>query len=144
MRFPCRSHAPRTRRATPLGVALVALFAFSCAHAAAADPTPGQQRDAGLYLYSIQLPKQAMACAERIAGYDARFQPAFVRWKAQNAASIANGEAFMRAAATDANRPFEADIARVTQADADLLRRATPEGLAKTCDALLELVDAGR
>jgi hypothetical protein len=133
-------------RSTPRFHALTAALALALAPLAAraADPTPEQQRDAGLFLYSLQLPKQALACAERIPGYDARFQPAFARCKAQNAGTIANGEAFMRAAAKEAGQPFESDLEKASQARADGLRRATPEALAKTCDALLDLVDAPR
>ena len=54
------------------------------------------EHDAVLYLDAQVLPKKAVVCSARIAGYTARFEPAFRSWLARNKENVASGEAFLR------------------------------------------------
>ena len=92
--------------------------------ALAADPpaalSNSPEADASLYGQSVTLPRQATACAERIADYMPRFQKFYDAWRAENAAHIANGGKFIHEQA--AKGGVDADAGMATLADADLER----------------------
>ena len=55
-------------------------FALSAALAVPELAHASPEQDALLFLDSRVMPKKASACSARIAGYSARFEPAFRAW----------------------------------------------------------------
>src|SRR4051794_5556091 len=85
----------RPVHSNPLAFAAALCLAAFLTEAAHASP----EHDALVYLDAQVLPKKAVACSSRIAGYTARFEPAFRTWLARNKDNVASGEAFLRAEA---------------------------------------------
>lgn len=103
-------------------------------------PWPAQaspEGDALLYLDAQVLPKKAGACSARIAGYSARFEPAFRTWLARNKTHVAAGEAFLRADAERTKIPFEPDVRAVAGGVAEQWSAAPLPALQEQCEALL-------
>ena len=90
----------------PLAFAAALCLAAFLPQYAQASP----EHDALVYLDAQVLPKKAVACSSRLAGYTARFEPAFRTWLARNKDNVASGEAFMRAEAERTKVAFEPDI----------------------------------
>jgi hypothetical protein len=116
-------------------------FAFTAALSLAAL-LPGQslaspEHDALLYLDAQVLPKKAVACSARIAGYTGRFEPAFRTWLARNKERVASGEAFLRAEAERTKIPFEPDIQAVGSSMAQQWTALPMVTLQDNCEALL-------
>ena len=96
------------------------------------------EAEAALYNQSVTLPRQATACAERIAGYMPRFQRFYDAWRAENATRIANGGKFMHDQAAKAQVNVDDGLAKLADQDLERLRKTSIEKLAKHCDLLLE------
>ena len=107
----------------------------------ARQPEPRAQaspeHDALLFLDSQVLPRKAAACSARIAGYSARFEPAFRTWLAKNKAHLTAGEAFLRADAERTKVPFEPDIQAVALDVSRQWAGAPLPALQDNCEALL-------
>jgi hypothetical protein len=126
-------------RRNTLAVAVALWMTLSIAEHARASP----QHDALLFLDSQVLPRKAAACSARIAGYPARFEPAFRAWLAKNKAGVAEGEAFLRADAERTKVPFEPDVQAVAAGISQQWANAPLPTLQDNCDAmLLQLRDA--
>lgn len=95
------------------------------------------EHDALVYLDAQVLPKKAVACSSRIAGYTARFEPAFRTWLARNKDNVASGEAFMRAEAERTKVAFEPDIQAFGASMAQQWTAAPLATLQDNCEALL-------
>jgi hypothetical protein len=95
------------------------------------------EHDAVLYLDAQVLPKKAVACSARIAGYTARFEPAFRSWLARNKDNVASGEAFLRAESERTKVPFEPDIQALGANMAQQWSAAPLLTLHDNCEALL-------
>ena len=121
------------RRHSILFAVALLLVASTC-RAQAASP----EHDALLYLDSQVLPKKAAACSTRIAGYSAKFEPAFRTWIALNKDHLAAGEAFLRADAEKTKVPFEGDVQAVAATVAQQWSTAPLPVLQANCAALLQ------
>ena len=110
--------------------------------ALAADLPPASsdspEADASLYGESVTLPRQALACTERIADYAPRFQKSYDAWKAENAAHIANGSKFIHDQARVGGVDADAGMAKLADADLERLRKTSLELLARHCQLMLE------
>lgn len=95
------------------------------------------EQDALLFLDSRVLPQKAAACAARITGYPARFDPAFGAWLARNQERVASGEAFLRADAERTRVPFEPDVQAVAVRISQQWTSAPLPTLQDNCEALL-------
>jgi hypothetical protein len=98
------------------------------------------EAEAALYSQSVTLPRQASACAERIADYMPRFQRFYDAWRAENATRIVNGGKFLRQQAASADAKLNADdgLAKLADQDVERLRKTSIEKLVKHCDLMLE------
>ena len=128
-----------TFRSHLLAAAALALLG----HAAIAAETPVAQSnspesDAALYGQSVTLPKQAAACAERLADFMPRFQRSFDAWRDQNASHIAKGSQFIHEQARVGGVDADAGMDKLAQADIERLRKTSIEMLAKHCQLILE------
>jgi hypothetical protein len=102
--------------------------------------TPAQaspERDALLFLDSQVLPRKAAACSARIAGYSAKFDPAFRTWLSRNQEHVAAGEAFLRADAERTKVPYEPDIQAVVVGISQQWGSAPLATLQDNCEAML-------
>lgn len=118
------------------------LLAAACG-AALAGEEPAASSDspetaASLYGQSVTLPRQATACAERIADYMPRFQKFYDAWRTENAAQIAVGDKFIHEQAARGGVDADAGMAKLADADVERLRKTTPELLARHCQLILE------
>ena len=119
-------------------------LAFAAAlWAAAAVPEWAQaspQEDALLFLDAQVLPRKAAACSARIAGYPARFEPAFRAWLARNKERVTSGEAYLRADAERTRVPFEPDVQAIAAGISQQWTAAPLPTLQENCeDMLLQL-----
>jgi hypothetical protein len=114
-------------------------FAFTLSMAVAiAEPAHASpEQDALLFLDSRVMPRKAAACTARIAGYSARFEPAFRAWLARNKEHVASGEAFLRADAERTKIPFEPDVEAVAAGISQKWTGASLAALQDNCEALL-------
>ena len=95
------------------------------------------EHDALLFLDSHVLPKKAAACSARIAGYPARFEPAFRTWLSKNRQQLTSGEAFLRADAERTKVPFEPDVQAVATDISRQWANAPLPALQDNCEAML-------
>jgi len=120
------------RASTLVAVAALAL--------ATSTPTPvlaSPEQDALIFLDSQVLPKKAATCAARIAGYSARFDPAFRTWLSRNKDHVASGEAFLRADAARTKVPFEPDVQAIATGVTQQWAAAPLPTLQDHCEAML-------
>jgi hypothetical protein len=117
-------------------LALAAILGIVVATPAFAQATSPEQ-DALLFLDSQVLPKKAAACAARITGYAAKFEPAFRSWLAANKEHLASGEAFLRADAQRTQVPFERDVQAVIGVISQQWTSAPLSVLQENCEAML-------
>ena len=96
------------------------------------------EADASLYGQSVTLPRQAVACSERIADYMPRFQKFYDAWRTENATHIANGGKFIHDQAKVGGVDADAGMAKLADADAERLHKTSLELLAKHCQLMLE------
>ncbi len=96
------------------------------------------EADASLYGQSVTLPRQATACAERIADYMPRFQKFYDAWKIENAAHIANGGKYIHDQAKVGGVDADAGMSKLADADVERLRKTSLELLARHCQLMLE------
>jgi hypothetical protein len=110
--------------------------------ASAAEPPAAQsnspEADASLYGQSVTLPRQAVACSERIADYMPRFQKFYDAWRTENATHIANGSNFIHDQARAGGVDADAGMSKLADADVERLRKTTVELLARHCQLMLE------
>ena len=110
--------------------------------ALAAEPPAAQsdspEADASLYGQSVTLPRQATACAERIADYMPRFQKFYDVWRSDNAVRIANGGKFIHEQAAKGGVNADDGMAKLADADVERLRKTSTELLARHCQLILE------
>ena len=122
-------------------VAFAELSGFGTA-ALAADPpaalSNSPEADASLYGESVMLPRQAAACAERIADYMPRFQHAYDAWRQQNEAHIAIGSKVIHDKAKAGGVDADAGMNKLADADFERLHKTTIEKLANHCQLILE------
>ena len=131
-----------TSRNSFLAPAVLAIFT-AVAGAALAAEEPAASSDspetaASLYGQSVSLPRQATACAERIADYMPRFQKFFDAWSHENAAQIAAGNRFIHEQAAKGGVDADAGMAKLADADVERLRKTSTELLARHCQLILE------
>jgi len=93
---------------------------------------------ATLYGQSVSLPRQATACAERIADYMPRFQKFYDAWRTENAAQIAAGNKFIHEQAAKGGVDADAGLAKLADADVERLRKTSTELLAHHCQLMIE------
>ena len=93
---------------------------------------------ATLYGQSVSLPRQATACAERIADYMPRFQKFYDAWRAENATQIAAGSKFIHEQAAKGGVDADAGLAKLADADVERLRKTSTELLAHHCQLMIE------
>ena len=110
--------------------------AFAAEPPAALSNSP--EADASLYGQSVTLPRQAVACAERIADYTPRFQKFYDAWKTENAMHIANGSQFIHDQAKVGGVDADAGMNRLADADVERLHKTSLELLARHCQLMLE------
>ena len=96
------------------------------------------EAEAALYSQSVTLPRQASACAERIADYMPRFQRFYDAWRAQNAAQIAAGGKFIHEQASKGGVDADAGLRKLADADVERLRKTSVELLAKHCQLIID------
>ena len=121
-------------RRNSLVVAVALWLVASTCHAQASSP----EHDALLFLDSQVLPRKAVACSARIAGYSAKFEPAFRTWLAIHKDHLASGEAFLRADAEKTKVPFEGDVRAVAATVAQQWSTAPLPVLQENCAELLQ------
>ena len=139
MRSQARHNGGMTFRTHLLALVASATFggaAFAAEPPAALSDSP--EADASLYGQSVTLPRQAVACAERIADYTPRFQKFYEAWKSENAAHIANGSKFIHDQARVGGVDADAGMAKLADADVERLRKTSLELLARHCQLMLE------
>jgi hypothetical protein len=123
---------------------LLALVAFATLGGAAlaadlpAALSNSPEADASLYGESVMLPRQAAACAERIADYMPRFQHAYDAWRHQNEAHIAAGKQVIHDKAKAGGVDADAGMNKLADADFERLHKTTIEKLANHCQLILE------
>ena len=103
---------------------------------AASSDSP--EADASLYGQSVTLPRQAVACSERVADYMPRFQKFYDAWRTENAAQIAVGNKFIHDQASKGGVDADAGMAKLADADVERLRKTSTELLARHCQLMLE------
>ena len=103
-----------------------------------AASSDGPEAEAVLYGQSVTLPRQAVACAERIADYMPRFQRFYDAWKAENATRIANGGKFIHEQAAKGHVDADAGMIKLADADAERLRKTSIELLARHCQLMID------
>ena len=126
-------------------LALAALTTLGSAALAAEEPAASSdspETAASLYGQSVTLPRQATACAERIADYMPRFQKAFDAWRRENAARIESGGRFIREQAAKGGVNADEGMAKLAGADVERLRKTSLELLTRHCDLMLESLAA--
>ena len=96
------------------------------------------EAEASLYGQSVTLPRQATACAERIADYMPRFQKFYDAWKTENATHIANGGKYIHDQAKVGGVDADAGMSKLADADVERLRKTSLELLARHCQLMLE------
>jgi len=110
--------------------------------ALAAEPPAAQsdspEADASLYGQSVTLPRQATACAERIADYMPRFQKFYDVWRSDNAVRIANGGKFIHEQAAKGGVNADDGMAKLADADVERLRKTSLELLTRHCQLILD------
>ncbi|MFL6628937.1 MAG: hypothetical protein ACJ8G1_21020 [Vitreoscilla sp.] len=110
--------------------------------ALAAEPPAAQsdspEADASLYGQSVTLPRQAAACAERIADYMPRFQRFYDAWRSDNAVRIANGGKFIHEQAAKGGVNADDGMAKLADADVERLRKTSLELLARHCQLIID------
>ena len=122
-------------------LALAALTTLGSAALAAEEPAASSdspETAASLYGQSVSLPRQAAACAERIADYMPRFQKFYDAWHAENAAQIAVGDKFIHEQAAKGGVDADAGMAKLADADVERLRKTSTELLARHCQLIIE------
>ena len=122
-------------------LALAALTTLGSAARAAEEPPASSgspETAASLYGQSVTLPRQATACAERIADYMPRFQKFFEAWRAENAAQIAVGNKFIHEQAAKGGVNADDGMAKLADADVERLRKTSLELLARHCQLILD------
>jgi hypothetical protein len=128
-----------TLRSTLLALAVSATLGGA---ALAAEPPAAQsdspEADASLYGQSVTLPRQAAACAERIADYMPRFQRFYDIWRNDNAVRIANGGKFIHEQAAKGGVNADDGMAKLADADVERLRKTSVELLARHCQLILD------
>jgi hypothetical protein len=128
-----------TLRSTLLVLAVSATLGGA---ALAAEPPAAQsdspEADASLYGQSVTLPRQAAACAERIADYMPRFQRFYDAWRSDNAVRIANGGKFIHEQAAKGGVNADDGMAKLADADVERLRKTSLELLARHCQLILD------
>jgi len=128
-----------TLRSTLLVLAVTATLGGA---ALAAEPPAAQsdspEADASLYGQSVTLPRQAAACAERIADYMPRFQRFYDVWRNDNAVRIANGGKFIHEQAAKGGVNADDGMAKLADADVERLRKTSLELLARHCQLILD------
>ena len=128
-----------TLRSTLLVLAVSATLGGA---ALAAEPPAAQsdspEADASLYGQSVTLPRQAAACAERIADYMPRFQRFYDVWRNDNAVRIANGGRFIHEQAAKGGVNADDGMAKLADADVERLRKTSLELLARHCQLILD------
>jgi hypothetical protein len=128
-----------TLRSTLLVLAVTATLGGA---ALAAEPPAAQsdspEADASLYGQSVTLPRQAAACAERIADYMPRFQRFYDVWRNDNAVRIANGGRFIHEQAAKGGVNADDGMAKLADADVERLRKTSLELLARHCQLILD------
>ena len=121
---------------------VLAVFAtLGGAASAAEEPaavSDSPETAATLYGQSVSLPRQAAACAERIADYMPRFQKFYDAWRTENAAQIAVGNKFIHDQASKGGVDADAGMAKLADADVERLRKTSTELLARHCQLMLE------
>jgi len=128
-----------TLRSTLLVLAVSATLggaAFAAEAPAAQSDSP--EADASLYGQSVTLPKQAVACAERIADYMPRFQKFYDICRTQNASRIASGGKFVHEQAAKGGIDADEGMAKLADADVERLRKTSVELLARHCQLMLD------
>ncbi|MES2298393.1 MAG: hypothetical protein V4582_15215 [Pseudomonadota bacterium] len=100
------------------------------------------ERSAMQYLEFVGMSKRAPICATRIAGFAAKFEPAFAKWQKENSVTLEKGESFLRAAAAAAKMDYAAHVGAVTDTSARLLESASPNIVNETCNAMLQKISA--
>jgi hypothetical protein len=105
---------------------------------------PEAEKDAMLFLESISMPKKAVVCSARLAGFTSKFDPAYAKWKDANAALLAQGEAFLRAEATAAKMDFNFHVTLLAEMAAKSLASASQSILEENCDDLLQILGTSR
>lgn len=108
-----------------------------------AAQAPSVEHDALLFLDAQVLPKKAAACAARIPGFSARFDPVFRAWLAANRSRIAAGEAFLRADAEKTRNPLERDVQSIAGNISAQWNAAPLPTLQENCAAMLVEVREG-
>jgi hypothetical protein len=110
--------------------------------ALAAEPpaalSDSPEADASLYGQSVTLPRQAVACSERIADYTPRFQKFYDAWKHENATHIANGDKFIHEQARVGGVDADAGMSKLADADLERLRKTSLELLVRHCQLMLD------
>jgi hypothetical protein len=114
------------------------VLAIALCLVASASHASSPEHDALLFLDSKVLPKKAAVCSTRIAGYSAKFEPAFRSWLALNKDHLAMGEAFLRADAEKTKVPFEGDVQAVAASVSQQWSSAPLSVLQENCAALLQ------
>ena len=132
-----RPREPLQRLASVPRSALVAAAVLAFAASIPAPALASPEQDALLYLDSQVLPRKAATCSARIAGYSARFDPAFRTWLARNKDHVASGEAFLRADAERTKVPFEPDVQAIAAGVTQQWAAAPLPTLQDHCQALL-------
>jgi hypothetical protein len=121
---------------------VLALSATLGGAAFAAEPPPASsdspEADASLYGQSITLPRQAGACAERIADYMPRFQKFYDAWKTENAARIASGGKFIHEQAAKGGVNADDGMNKLADADVERLHKTSLELLVRHCQLMLD------
>ncbi|HSC62212.1 MAG TPA: hypothetical protein VLD35_01145 [Caldimonas sp.] len=132
-----RPRRPLTWFAPVRAKTLVAAAALVLATSMTAPVLASPEQDALIFLDSQVLPKKAATCAARIAGYSARFDPAFRIWLGRNKDHVASGEAFLRADAERTKVPFEPDVQAIATSVTQQWAAAPLPTLQDHCEALL-------
>ena len=122
-------------------LALAVLAGLGTSALAAEEPAASSdspETAASLYGQSVTLPRQATACAERIADYMPRFQKFYDVWRSDNAVRIANGGKFIHEQAAKGGVDADAGMAKLADADVERLRKTSTELLARHCQLIIE------
>ena len=115
-----------------------AAFAADVPDEPPAASSDGPEAEAALYGQSVTLPRQAVACSERIADYMPRFQKFYDAWRHENAAHIDNGGKFIHEQAAKGGVDADAGMSKLADADVERLRKTSTELLARHCQLMLE------
>ena len=96
-----------------------------------------------VYIMSLSLPRAVDVCNEKVPGYKARFDKAYLLWRQRNADAIAKGERVVRDEAEKLNVTPDLYKSKRVAAPRDAISKMQNERAIEMCEDNLRVIEAG-